>query len=649
MIYYITNQTTLEKSFPTITIPEIIQYINDRKIIAVDTETTGFDFLTKKIVMLQLGDGDNQFVIDAKTVNILLFKDILEDTSIVKVFQNIKFDYKFFKHIGINIVNVYDTMLAEQVLLCGKKDNSASLDVLCKRYLNVEMSKIVRKTFSEKICEFTNSQILYGAKDVEHLIAIKNLQSINIAKYGLEIVVNLENEAALGFAEMEYNGMEFDAEKWLSNTHITENEVAKLTKELDAHVLQNPILAKYVIPCFQGDFFMTYDETKENARRVSILWSSPAQVLKVFKLLGLAITDVDGKELYKYKHLPIINSYLNYKGACKVVSTYGKAFVKNVDIDGKMRTSFYQILETGRVSSGNKKQGKVNMQNIPSDNRFRTCFSASKGNVLVSCDYSGQELRLIAAGSKDPVWLDVISRGQDIHSVCAELVYGPKWYAAKEKDCAYYSIINPFGDIAKQKCNCKEHKKLRNSVKTINFGLAYGMSKYKLSNTLQITVEEADELINTYFSVFPSIKNFLTILGKFGTDNGYIRTFAPYRRLRWFDDWDPKMRNSYISDKEISRNKGSIERQSKNSPIQGGGADQIKQAIAYIMKYKSRVPYPVKLVLQVHDDIICEVPEENGIEWGTIQRRLMRVAGMHNVKILPMEGEVSISKEWRKD
>jgi len=394
---------------------------------------------------------------------------------------------------------------------------------------------------------------------------------------------------------------------------------------------------------------MTYDETKENARRVSILWSSPAQVTEVFKLLGLNITNVDGKELYKYKHLPIINSYLNYKGACKVVSTYGKAFVKNVDIDGKMRTSFYQILETGRVSSGNKKQGKVNMQNIPADNRFRTCFSASKGNVLVSCDYSGQELRLIAAGSKDPVWLDVILKGFDLHSVTAELVYGPKWYAVKEKDCAYYSIVNPFGDIAKQKCNCKGHKKLRNSVKTVNFGLSFGMTKYKLSNTLQITVEEADELITTYFSVFPNIYNFLTILGKFGTDNGYIRTFAPYRRLRWFDDWNPKMRNSYISDKEISRNKGSIERQSKNSPIQGGGADQIKQAIAYIMKYKSRVPYPVKLVLQVHDDIICEVPEENGVEWGTIQRRLMRVAGMHNVKILPMEGEVSISKEWRKD
>ena len=126
-------------------------------------------------------------------------------------------------------------------------------------------------------------------------------------------------------------------------------------------------------------------------------------------------------------------------------------------------------------------------------------------------------------------------RGKDLHSICAELIFGDKWRDAEGDD--------------------KERKRLRTAVKAINFGLAYGMSEFKLSDTLGISVKEAKQMIKKYFTVFPAIKKFLDNLGAFGKDNGFIRTFAPYRRIRWFEDWSQEMEDFAAL--------GSIERASK--------------------------------------------------------------------------------------
>jgi len=175
------------------------------------------------------------------------------------------------------------------------------------------------------------------------------------------------------------------------------------------------------------------------------------------------------------------------------------------------------------------------------------------------------------------------------------------------------------------------------------------MSEYKLSNTLQISVEEAKELITKYFTAFPKIHSFLTFLGNYGTQRGFILTYKPFTRVRWFEKWTPEMKQSkYITDKEISKNKGEIERQSKNTPIQGTGANMIKLAMVYIRLYSKRLPYPVKLVLQIHDDIVCEVPEQYAKEWSKIQERLMKRAAKVIIKNLEMKCDITISKEWKK-
>jgi DNA polymerase-1 len=210
----------------------------------------------------------------------------------------------------------------------------------------------------------------------------------------------------------------------------------------------------------------------------------------------------------------------------------------------------------------------MNMQNIPAKesvgNRYRNCFIAPEGWSFVDSDYSSQELCVIAFLSKDPVWIKALERGEDLHSVCAELVYGKKWKDGAEPDCAYYHK-------SKQKCKCKKHKTMRTGVKTINFGLAYGMSAFKLARTLHIPLKEAKALIEDYFKAFPKIKVMLDFLGRYAVSHGFSRTMAPFFRKRWYPYWESAMEHIEAHIREIEYNPvlGSIERAGKNAPIQG--------------------------------------------------------------------------------
>jgi DNA polymerase-1 len=274
------------------------------------------------------------------------------------------------------------------------------------------------------------------------------------------------------------------------------------------------------------------------------------------------------------------------------------------------------------------------MQQIPSDNKYRNCFIAPEGWVFVSSDYSSQELNVIAYGSKDPVFLEALEKGQDLHSVCADLVFQDQWRDAADADCAYMKD--------KSKCNCAKHKSMRTKVKTINFGLAYGMGPHKLSDTLDITVKEASDLIDQYFTAFPNIKQFLDMLGKFGKMNGYIRTFKPFKRKRFFDYWD----GPRTPPKEM----GMIERASKNTPIQGASADMTKLALVKIHNFikEHNLQSQVKIVMTVHDQIDTICKEEIAERWKARMTELMEEAALTIVTNGLLKAETNISKTWEK-
>ena len=622
MIKFVGNPKLLD-CCEVATIQDVVDYCNNADYLAVDTETTGLNHIDDSMIMLQIGDHLTQFVIDTRCIDIQPLKNILEGDQ-VKILHNVKFDYKFLMKYNIRLNNVWDTMLTSQVIHCGK-NISHSLSVVLERELNITMDKSIRSNFINKGSDtFTDSEIIYGAKDVEYLIHLFHNQTNTCERLDLSATAMLENEAALAYADIEYNGIGLDKDNWSKLAEKAAYKVRSMCNSLDTFIESNPKLNKFVDDYVQGDLFVDVSQL----RKVNVKWSSPKQVLDVFRTYGLNVEDVNGKNLYVHSKDPFVKTYIKYKEQAKLATSYGDKFFENVDSDGRIRTSFKQILNTGRVASG-----KPNMQQIPAHNDYRNCFISGYDDwVFVSGDYSSQELCIIATGSKDPVWIKALEEGKDLHSVCADLVYGKEWQDAAEPDCAYMQ--------SKVKCNCPGHKKLRTNVKSINFGLAYGMGPHKLADTLLISIKEAERLIEKYFTAFPAIKNFLVSLGNYGKQNGHIKTYAPYRRIRWFDEWQ--------GDKTDSAIMGKIERASKNTPIQGSGADMCKSALVIVREHIYLNDLPVKLVMTVHDQIDTIVHKDYADTWKDELQRIMELSTLDIIPSGLLKAETEISTVWKK-
>ena len=307
MITYIANAAT-SQDYHTNNggIDDVVEYCSNKQIIAIDTETNGLDYISNEIVMLQIGDKDHQFVIDVRSTDVSPLKSILEDREIVKIMHNAKFDYLFIKSkLGITMQNVYDTMLTEKVIHCGKNMRFGLKDLL-KRYFKVEIDKNIRTTFNTEK-SFTKEQIEYGAKDIEYLIKIKDEQELLIDDYRLNYTVELENKAVLAFADIEYNGLDIDKDKWKLVYIENKKRADILNNKLDQMVLEDIRLQKFVLDYIQGDLFTAITEL----RKVSINWDSPKQVLSVFNCILPNLENVNGKYLNKHRYrIPVINQYI---------------------------------------------------------------------------------------------------------------------------------------------------------------------------------------------------------------------------------------------------------------------------------------------------------------------------------------------------
>lgn len=400
--------------------------------------------------------------------------------------------------------------------------------------------------------------------------------------------------------------------------------------------------------------YLEQEEYLIPAGRITINWNSQPQVLPLFQLVIPKLNSLAEEERNKHAH-QILKDYEDYTSATKLITTYGEEFiVKHVNPDGRVRTNFNQVVSTGRVSSS-----KPNMQNIPAKEsvgtRYRNAFVCGPDEVFVDSDYASQELVLIAYVSKDPVWLEALANGWDLHSICADLVHKKKWKDAAENDCAYYKVVvNEKGVLVqqKQKCKCKGHKHLRDGIKSINFGLAYGMSEIKLSGELSITVREAMNLIEEYFRTFPAIKRTLDFLGAFGVTQGYIQTLAPFFRKRWFPHWNLYLPwiDAHIEGIKYIPALGEIERASKNMPIQGSAADMMKTAMVLVRSYirDNGLRDTVRMVAQVHDQLTTVTKRDIAEEWKPILDQLMCEAGRLIVPTDLLKADTNITEVWTK-
>jgi len=589
----------------------------------IDLETTGFDFLNDDILTVQLAvNADDQFVfIIGEGLSV---EDLLPTISMagMLVGHNIKFDLKFLKRHGFTARKVFDTMIVEQILTNGTNQR-ASLKHVAQRYCQANLDKAVQSTFS-RTSQLSERQLLYALDDVVYLPTIVKAQIESLQEHDLMPIAQLECSTVLAFTDIEFNGLAVDIDRWKKQVDELSLQTIELEKSMNTMVDTDPTFESVRSSTFQTDLFLA--DTDVAGTRIR--WDSPAQVLRVFQCVDSKLLSFGDQEIGKLLHrTPLAPLMKEYREKSKKVSSFGDSFLKNVFSDGKVHPRFIQIKRTGRVSCK-----EPNMQQIPADNKYRNCFIADEDCVFVSADYSSQELCIIAHGSKDPVFNEALTSGHDLHSVCAELVFGDDWKKAALDDCAYYA--------GKRKCDCPSHKSLRTAVKSINFGLAYGMGPKKLSEQMGITMREASTLIDKYFAAFPSIRKFLDDQSRYGVRNGHIKTFAPWGRIRWFDDWSP----GYMD----MATKGRIERVSKNTPIQGTAADMTKHALVLCHKYIHDNSLDVQLVMTVHDQIDTTCPHYYAETWATKLKELMEQAAYNIMGNDLLKAEVQITQKWSK-
>ena len=661
MIYLVTTQKqifNLPSNIVFASIPECINYCKKLTSIGVDTETTGFDPHTCEVLSLQLGDSQNQYVIDLSSVSISCFKELLETKELI--LQNAKFDLKFLYKHNIIPTKIYDTYLAEMVLSTGKINHRRGLDFLVKRYcVNVTLDKEIRGVIHKE--GLSSRVIKYAADDVAFLHEIREKQEKKIQEEGSRMALKLDNWCVRSLAYIEFCGIYLDTKKWLNKCEEDLSELSKITDELDNWVTEN-----------KPEYTETQYDMFSEGLPCAINWNSPKQIIPLFKELGVNTTvddkgnikdSIDAKVLDKQKDKhPLIQTYLKYSAIQKLTSTYGKEFLKSVNkITGRVHTTYKQIMNTGRMSSGetNKKIGLKypNMQNIPSDTRHRSCFAVEPGNKMIVSDYSSQESRILAEYSKEPNLVNFYLSGEaDLHSYATKLVFSEETKGLNLKEVK------------------KQFPDKRQLMKGYNFALAYGGTAVTVSNNLNIPLSLAEETEVKYFEAFPGLKSYFkkaaaqpvkdgyVLINNVTGRKSYIDFYKDFKRLDERIDSDfwttyraEKAKNSDLFNHELKplvrdyfRKKGMIERRGLNFPIQGSAADMTKLALCYIFDWILENNYfnIVKIVQVTHDEIGCEAPEELAEDVALVVKESMEKAGKVFCKTIPIEAEPEISSWW---
>lgn len=453
---------------------EVKEFLDDCQEFCIDIETTGLCPHQNKIIMLQVGNTERQYIIDVRCTNIKSLIPYITDPSTKKIGTNLKFEYKMFLgNLNCRMQNPVDVMINEVILTCGIQRSGFSLETLARKYLNIELPKEVRLEFTRiGNAPFEARHVRYGAGDVYYPQLINNIQQDILKLDNLLTVARLEYNVLKVMGEMEYNGMPINHQRWLDIAHENSLMSKEKLKELDKYIIDNQI-SKYYIP----------ENLFNSTPKCTAKWTSPKEVASVFQTLGIPTKILDkektkraeeeygiemeffkdsvgGPELAQYsKEFPIIPLYTDYQKYNKASTTFGDKWLNdNVNpITGRIHSSFWSILATGRSSSA-----KPNVQQIPcfKDKDFhpsyqahRTCFEAIKGSKFIVKDYSGQELVVLAEMSSEEAMIDEFVNGTgDLHSLTASKIYS--------------QIRGEYVEV-----NKKVNSGLRQVGKTINFAL----------------------------------------------------------------------------------------------------------------------------------------------------------------------------------
>ncbi len=583
-------------------IKELVNVLNEQQEFCFDTETTGVDAVEAQVVGVAFSyEKSKAFYIpipmnkDGAMEVMAMLSKALENPKTLKIGQNIKYDILVLKKYNIHVAGaLFDTMLAHYLI---EPETKHGMDVLAEQYLNyspVSITEILgpKGKNQKNMADLEPSEIKdYACEDADITLQLKQKIADEIDKEGFTKLLNdIELPLVNVLAQMEFEGVRID-----------EQALTAMSKELQEESLKA-----------QAEIF------KIAGREFNI--ASPKQLGEVLfdelKLVekpkktktGQYATGEEILSKLANQH-EIAAKILEFREYQKLKSTYVDALPKMVSPgDGRIHTDYNQaVAATGRLSSNNP-----NLQNIPirtpKGREIRKAFvPAGDDHVLLSADYSQIELRLAAAFAQDEPMIDAFKNGRDIHATTAAKVFKVS-----------LDEVDPT---------------MRRKAKEVNFGIIYGISAFCLSQNLNIPRGVAGDIIKAYFEEFPGIKRYMDESIEKAKEKEYVETIMGRRRyLR-----DINSRNATM--------RGYAERNAINAPIQGSAADIIKIAMVNIHNWLKKESLKSKMIMQVHDELVFEVPnEETDYVKGNVVKLMMSAVDLE----VPMEVEAGVGENWLK-
>lgn len=534
-------------------------------------EIDGSNYLKDDILKFGFYDKERYIVVDAD--NIKDYPELikwLENENSKKVVYDAKKTFVIAHRLNINIQNiVFDAMLASYII-----DPSRTIDDVYSVVTNYHQTyvkedvSIYGKGKKRQVpdTEILNTHIASITKSID---AVKPLMEKELESHQqMNLLKDLELPLARILSKMEEIGIYTDV-----------NDLQRMQQELQEKL---ELLVQRIHDAAGEEFNIN------SPKQLGVVLFETLKLPVIKKTKTGYSTAVDVLEQLQNEH-PIINDILEYRQLAKLQSTYVEGLQKVISNDKRIHTRFNQTLaQTGRLSSVDP-----NLQNIPirleEGRKIRKAFKpSSEDSVILSADYSQIELRVLAHITQDDSLKEAFIHGQDIHTATARKVFGVE--AEEVTDL------------------------MRRQAKAVNFGIVYGISDYGLSQSLNITRKEAKIFIDDYLASFPGVKQYMSDIVKDAKANGYVETLLHRRR--------------YIPD-ITSRNfnlRGFAERTAMNTPIQGSAADIIKLAMVEFDKQVQHTSYKAKLLLQVHDELIFEVPKSEVEEFSLFVEDIMEHA-----------------------
>ncbi len=575
-------------------------------VIAFDTETTSTDPLTAELVGISLAvkpgeafyiplghkTGSSQLEI-SEVIEAL--RPIFTDPSKELVGHNLKFDGHLLANYGLVIPRyTFDTMIAEW--LVDPASHSLGLKEMADRYLNIEMTHIEEligkgKNQVNMSAVSVEKAAPYASADAEVTLQLRPVLTEKLkAQQEVDLLNEIEMPLIAVLAEMERIGIA-----------VNKPFFSKMSAELSSRLNE---IESLVIDTVGYNFNLNSTQQLSKALFETLKLSPPDRRFKTAS--GFYSTSAEVLEQIRHEH-DIIDWLLEYRELSKLKSTYVDTLPLQINPNtNRIHTTFNQIGSvTGRLASANP-----NLQNIPTRTEIgrlvRQAFVADPGNLLLAVDYSQIELRIVAHMSGDDSMLAAFRAGQDIHAATAAAVFGI-----------------PIEQVTKDQ---------RRQAKAINFGLIYGMSAFGLSNATDMTLAESENFVKTYFQQFPGVKDYLDGIRLLAARQGYVETLLGRRR------YFPNLQNP----KNVNL-KNREEREAINAPIQGTAADIIKISMINMMPRLKAEGLQARMLLQVHDELIFELPEDELTKTASVVQDLMENAFSISI---PLETDARYGNNW---